>query len=136
MLGDGLAAEEGQALARRIDLAGQEALEQRVADCPEALAVAALRHAPGVPLGGSWIDCFADVRPVEAGKTHLMLPPLRAGKAWQADQVLEFLLAAITGKAPLRRQQAKVVPQPSPPPGSGRARRPAAQPERKRFPWE
>ena len=95
-----------------------------------------VRHAAGVPLGGSWIDCFAEVRAVEAGKTHLMLPPLRAGKAWQADQVLEFLLAAITGKAPLRRQQAKVVPQPSPAPGSGRARRPAAQPERKRFPWE
>jgi hypothetical protein len=93
-----------------------------------------VRHAPGVPLGGSWLDCFADVRPVEAGKTHLMLPPLR-GKAWQADQVLEFLLAAITGKAPLRRQQAKVVPQASPPPSAGRARRPA-QPERKRFPWE
>ena len=95
-----------------------------------------VRHAPGVPLGGSWIDCFADVRAVEAGKTHLMLPPLRGGKAWQADDVLEFLLAAITGKAPLRRQQARVVPPAAPPPSSGRARRPTIQKDQKRFPWE
>jgi hypothetical protein len=48
-----------------------------------------VRHPPGVPLGGSWLDCFADVRPVEAGKTHLMLPPRtptsrgRAKRCWR-----------------------------------------------------
>jgi transcription-repair coupling factor (superfamily II helicase) len=54
-----------------------------------------VRHAAGVPLGGSWLDHFADVRPVEAGKTHLMLPRPRRGKQ-TADKVLELLLSATT----------------------------------------
>ena len=60
----------------------------------------------------------------------------RAPARWQADDVLEFLLAAITGKAPMRRQQARVVPPSAPPPSSGRARRPTIQRDQKRFPWE
>ena len=55
-----------------------------------------VRHKPGVPLGGSWLDEFADVRAVEAGKTHLMLPRRRGGKEYVAEQVLDFLLAAVT----------------------------------------
>ncbi|HEB54021.1 MAG TPA: DEAD/DEAH box helicase, partial [bacterium] len=31
-----------------------------------------VRHPAGVPLGGSWLDHFREVRTVEAGKTHLM----------------------------------------------------------------
>ncbi len=57
-----------------------------------------VRHPAGVPLGGAWLDRFADVRPVEAGKTHLMLPKKRRG-SWSADDVLEFLLEAATGRA-------------------------------------
>jgi len=69
-----------------------------------------VRHAAGVPLGGAWLDCFADVRAVEAGKTHLMLPKLGRGKEWEADAVLEFVLGAITGVvAPARRAAAKPV---------------------------
>lgn len=52
-----------------------------------------VRHAPGVPLGGSWLDHFEAVRPVEAGKTHLILPRRKRG-AWSADKVLEMLLNA------------------------------------------
>ena len=52
-----------------------------------------VRHAPGVPLGGSWLDHFDEVRPVEAGKTHLMLPRPRRGKR-TAEKVLELLLNA------------------------------------------
>jgi transcription-repair coupling factor (superfamily II helicase) len=59
-----------------------------------------VRHAPGVPLGGSWLDCFADVRAVEAGKTHLMLPPLARGRSHRGTDVLDFLLAALNGSAP------------------------------------
>ncbi len=67
-----------------------------------------VRHAAGVPLGGAWLDCFADVRPVEAGKTHLMLPKLARGKEWEADAVLEFVLGAITGVvAPAKRAPGK-----------------------------
>jgi len=55
-----------------------------------------VRHKPGVPLGGSWLDHFKDVRAVEAGKTHLILPRARRGKH-SADSVLEFLLGAVTG---------------------------------------
>jgi transcription-repair coupling factor (superfamily II helicase) len=91
-----------------------------------------VRHAPGVPLGGSWLDCCQDVRPVEAGKTHLILPARRGGKAWEADDVLEFLLGAITGRiAPAARAQ-KAPPTPTPPP------RPARRPNvgRKPLPWD
>jgi transcription-repair coupling factor (superfamily II helicase) len=59
-----------------------------------------VRHAPGVPLGGAWLDCFADVRPVEAGKTHLMLPKPPRGREWQAEAVLEFVLGALSGRVP------------------------------------
>jgi transcription-repair coupling factor (superfamily II helicase) len=52
-----------------------------------------VRHAAGVPLGGSWLDHFHEVRAVEAGKTHLMLPRPRRGKR-TADKVLELLLDA------------------------------------------
>jgi transcription-repair coupling factor (superfamily II helicase) len=89
-----------------------------------------VRHPPAVPLGGAWIDCFVDVRPVEAGKTHLMLPPLRGGKAWQAEDVLDYLLAALGGNLPPRRQ-ARATPSTSPPP------RRASGPARSRpLPWE
>jgi len=74
-----------------------------------------VRHGAGVPLGGAWIDCFAEVRPVEAGKTHLMLPPARRGKTWEAQDVLEFLLGAITGKLEPRRQQVRGTPKQLPP---------------------
>lgn len=57
-----------------------------------------VRHAPGVPLGGSWLDRFAEVRAVEAGKTHLMLPKRRRGKQYEAMDVLELLLDAVTGR--------------------------------------
>ena len=56
-----------------------------------------VRHPPAVPLGGAWLDHFADVRPVEAGKTHLMLPRLKRGQH-QAEDVLKFLLGAVTGR--------------------------------------
>ncbi|MEC9048226.1 MAG: transcription-repair coupling factor [Planctomycetota bacterium] len=52
-----------------------------------------VRHASGVPLGGSWLDHFESVRPVEAGKTHLMLPRPKRGK-WTADKLLDLLLRA------------------------------------------
>lgn len=55
-----------------------------------------VRHPAGVPLGGAWLDHFAEVRAVEAGKTHLMLPKPRRGKH-TADKVLELLLHATTG---------------------------------------
>ncbi|MCR9248344.1 MAG: transcription-repair coupling factor [bacterium] len=54
-------------------------------------------HEPGTPLGGAWLDAFAEVRPVEAGKTHLMLPKRRKGKLYQSKEVLDFLLGAVTG---------------------------------------
>ena len=55
-----------------------------------------VRHPASVPLGGSWLDHFKDVRPVEAGKTHLMLKRPARGKH-TADKVLELLLKATTG---------------------------------------
>ncbi len=88
-----------------------------------------VRHPPGVPLGGSWLDCFADVRPVEAGKTHLMLPPKR-GKARHGADVLAFLLDAITGRGEVQPQRQR----PAATPGSAaRPRRPGAK---KPLPWE
>ncbi len=79
-----------------------------------------VRHPPGVPLGGSWIDCFHDVRPVEAGKTHLLLPPLRGGRQYAAEDVLEFLLGAITGRLPPRSQPTRKTPSSPAPRRSGR----------------
>jgi hypothetical protein len=61
-----------------------------------------VRHPPGVPLGGAWLDCFADVRPVEAGKTHLMLPPLPRGRTHSGESVLQFLLDALSGRVPAK----------------------------------
>ncbi len=89
-----------------------------------------VRHPPGVPLGGSWLDCFADVRPVEAGKTHLMLPPPKGGREWQANDVLEYVLGAITGTVPPRRAAPKPAPSAAPPD----ARR--ARPDVRKLPWE
>ena len=87
-----------------------------------------VRHPAGVPLGGAWLDCFADVRPVEAGKTHLMLPPKKAGKEWQAEDVLDFVLGAITGQLPPHSRTRRQLPDAAPkPPGRG---------PRKQLPWE
>jgi transcription-repair coupling factor (superfamily II helicase) len=61
-------------------------------------------HPPGVPLGGAWLDCFADVRAVEAGKTHLMLPPRRGRKPRTGEDVLAFLLDALSGQGELSGQ--------------------------------
>jgi len=69
-----------------------------------------VRHPAGVPLGGSWLDCFADVRAVEAGKTHLMLPPLGRSRKYQAIDVLDLLLEALSGKAPPHRQPVHGAP--------------------------
>ncbi|MBM4062142.1 MAG: DEAD/DEAH box helicase [Planctomycetes bacterium] len=69
-----------------------------------------VHHPPGVPLGGSWLDNFGDVRAVEAGKTHLMLPPRGRGKEYAADDVLEFLLGAISGRLPARTQPVRKAP--------------------------
>ncbi|MGK0157678.1 MAG: transcription-repair coupling factor (superfamily II helicase), partial [Neolewinella sp.] len=56
-----------------------------------------VRHPASVPLGGSWLDHFKDVRPVEAGKTHLMLKRLATRAKHTADNVLDLLLRATTG---------------------------------------
>ena len=63
-----------------------------------------VRHPPGMPLGGSWLDCFADVRPVEAGRTHLMLPPMKNRKP-KGEEVLQFLLDALSGRAPAHKMR-------------------------------
>ncbi len=63
-----------------------------------------VRHPPGVPLGGSWLDCFSDVRPVEAGRTHLILPPSRSKKQ-KGEDVLQFLLDALSGRAPAHKMR-------------------------------
>lgn len=83
-----------------------------------------VRHAPGVPLGGAWLDCFTEVRAVEAGKTHLMLPPSRGKRT--AVGVLELLLDAIAGRAPAAARRTKPAPGRSPEPGRARPR----------FPWQ
>jgi len=90
-----------------------------------------VRHPPGVPLGGAWIDCFADVRPVEAGKTHLMLPGQR-GKARSGEHVLTFLLDAITGRAEAQEQVRREVPSAAPA-VRGKPKRPGPK---KQLPWQ
>ncbi|HLU39984.1 MAG TPA: DEAD/DEAH box helicase, partial [Planctomycetota bacterium] len=64
-----------------------------------------VRHKLGEPIAaGAWLDAFADVRPIEAGKTHLILPRRRdrdAGRPWRGEEVLDLLLRALTG-APAR----------------------------------
>ena len=57
-----------------------------------------VHHPRGQPLGGAWLDQFADVRPVEAGKTHLILPPAARGPSRRTgQQVLRFLLDVLCG---------------------------------------
>ena len=57
-----------------------------------------VRHKPGQPLGGAWLDAYTDVRPVEAGKTHLLLPPHKAKKGpWGGEDVLRHTLQALLG---------------------------------------
>ncbi|MBK8978859.1 MAG: DEAD/DEAH box helicase [Planctomycetes bacterium] len=75
---------------------------------PDRLVV---RHLPGRPLGGGWLDRFAGTRPVEAGKTHLMLPARRGRQRadWTGEQTLHLLLEALCGEPPL------------PEPGAGRS---------------
>ncbi|MBL8733323.1 MAG: transcription-repair coupling factor [Planctomycetes bacterium] len=90
-----------------------------------------VRHQPGVPLGGSWIDCFGDVRPVEAGKTHLMLPKRRTPYA--AENVLDFMLLAITGRLPPTAQQRPQATRAAAPPS--RPKRPTIE-GKKPLPWE
>ncbi len=56
-------------------------------------------HPRGEPLGGAWLDAFREIRPVEAGKTHLMLGrPPRGSAGWTGEQVLRKLLAALQGQ--------------------------------------
>ncbi|MFO1052988.1 MAG: transcription-repair coupling factor [Planctomycetota bacterium] len=57
------------------------------------------RHPPGQPLGGAWLEVFADVRRVEAGKTHLVLPLRRGRKVadWTQLEMLQFLLESLCG---------------------------------------
>ncbi|MBX3465177.1 MAG: DEAD/DEAH box helicase [Planctomycetes bacterium] len=88
-----------------------------------------VHHQPGVPLGGAWLDCFADVRPVEAGKTHLMLPAKR-GRPRTGEDVLAFLLDAITGRAEALPQRQREAPTGSP------ATPPRRAGSRKRLPWQ
>ncbi len=60
-----------------------------------------VRHPIGEPIAaGAWLDAFADVRPLEAGKTHLILKPRRGrdqGKPWRGEEVLALLLQTLTG---------------------------------------
>ncbi len=58
-----------------------------------------VRHPPEEPLGGAWLDRFADVRPVEAGKTHLILPPPRGRSSGErsSEDTLQLLLEALCG---------------------------------------
>ncbi|MCC6781949.1 MAG: transcription-repair coupling factor [Planctomycetes bacterium] len=58
-----------------------------------------VRHAANRPLGGAWLDWFADVRRVEAGKTHLVFP-LRRGRRvadWTPEETLQLLLECLCG---------------------------------------
>ncbi len=55
-----------------------------------------VHHPAQRPLGGAWLEAFADVRQVEAGKTHLLLPPPAARSPADA---LQHLLAALLGRA-------------------------------------
>ena len=71
-----------------------------------------VRHPAAVPLGGAWLDHFKDVRPVEAGKTHLMLKKIGRSKH-TADKVLELLLQATTGhstSAPISATRGSATP--------------------------
>jgi transcription-repair coupling factor (superfamily II helicase) len=61
-----------------------------------------VRHPPGEPLGGAWLDFF-DVRQVEAGKTHLVLP--RRKGAWTGERVLTYLLESLLGRAAVAKMR-------------------------------
>ena len=65
-----------------------------------------VRKPAGQPLGGAWLDAFADVRHVEAGKTHLVLPRTRRKGGWTGQSVLEFTLGALAGPAALTKMRA------------------------------
>jgi transcription-repair coupling factor (superfamily II helicase) len=58
---------------------------------PDQLMV---RHPPARPLSGDWIAFFAEARPVEPGRTHLVLP--RAVR--EPADVLAFLRASLLGE--------------------------------------
>ncbi len=59
-----------------------------------------VRHRSQRPLGGAWLETFRDVRQVESGKTHLLLPPRKgSGEQHDSEQTLAFLLDALLGKA-------------------------------------
>lgn len=55
-------------------------------------------HPADQPLGGGWLDSFADVRQVEAGRTHLILPkPPGKQRKWTGERLLDALLSWLTG---------------------------------------
>jgi len=58
-----------------------------------------VRHPIGTPISaGAWLDVFADVRPIEAGKTHLILPGRKGkdgGRPWRGEEVLALLSRAL-----------------------------------------
>ncbi len=60
-----------------------------------------VRHVPGQQLAaGAWLDAFADVRPIDAARTHLILPRRRGrltGQPWTGEQVLDLLQGALVG---------------------------------------
>lgn len=58
-----------------------------------------VRHPQNLPLGGAWIDHYADVRLVEPGKTHLMLPKRRGKKGpYGGADVLRLVLKSLLGR--------------------------------------
>ena len=58
-----------------------------------------VRHPRNLPLGGAWIDHYADVRLVEPGKTHLMLPKRRGKKGpYGGADVLRLVLKSLLGR--------------------------------------
>ncbi len=56
-----------------------------------------LRHPSGQPPGGAWLEAFASVRLVEAGKTHLLLDQSH-GLSWDGEKILSFLLRTLLGE--------------------------------------
>jgi transcription-repair coupling factor (superfamily II helicase) len=60
-----------------------------------------VRHERGRPLGGAWLDSFREVRAVEAGKTHLILPARRGGGGWSPEATLQLLLESLSGAGSL-----------------------------------
>ncbi len=67
-----------------------------------------VRHPPGHPLGGAWLDSFDAVRQVEPGKTHLILPRRCRGHTEIAGPgVLQLFLQALLGenRLPMMRKE-------------------------------